>query len=386
MYKSDYLAISIGAFSEINRQLYYDLAAMDKKVVLVFPEELAFTGGIRRYEKVERPDLITAIPMLTQFENPRLTLYKGLKAVIAEHRPKYIYTEYDPASLLGVVLGIWSKKYKFKLMCNSCENLELDMVSVYKREGWRGVAPCIMKNLFILLGKKNIYHVFALGLDGQRIFKNLGFKSVSIIHLGFEEKLFTINNEKREEIRNQLGIVKNVIGYFGRQVPEKGVHILIQALDKLKHLDWTFLMDEFARYKTPYQENVANMLVEYGIKDRVIFFDAPHNEVAWYMNAADIIVVHSITSKKWKEQFGRVAPESMACGCAVLVSDSGTLKELVPDESFIVPEQNVEALTNAIEQLLLNPELRVEMGMKAHIHAHKLYTMKMQAKRIAEIV
>jgi glycosyltransferase involved in cell wall biosynthesis len=103
------------------------------------------------------------------------------------------------------------------------------------------------------------------------------------------------------------------------------------------------------------------------------------------MNAADIIVVHSITSKKWKEQFGRVAPESMACGRAVLVSDSGTLKELVPDKSFIVHEQDIDALAKAIEKLLLNPELRAEMGMKAHLHAHKLYTMKMQAKRITEI-
>jgi glycosyltransferase involved in cell wall biosynthesis len=384
MFKTDYLAISIGCFSEVNRQLYYELAKLGKKVVIVFPEQLPFPEGMRTYEKIVN-NTIVSIPSKTKFKNPRLTQYNGLKKIIEQYRPEYIYTEYDPASLLAVVLGRWSKKFQFKLLCNSCENMELDLQSVYQREGFRGLAPCLMKNLFIKLTKKNIYHIFALGQDGKRIFQNLGYKSVSIIHLGFDEDLFKPNPAKREEIRKELGLHKIVVGYFGRTVPEKGVHILIEALAKLKHLDWQFLMDEFSIYKTPYQQSLVELIHKNGIGDRVVYFDAPHETVAWYMNAADIAVVHSLSSKKWKEQFGRVAPETMACGLAVLVSSSGTLKELVPNESFIIEEKNSTALAHKLEELITHPDLIKEMGTLAQQHAHQKYTMVKQAEIIASI-
>ncbi len=384
MYKSDYVAISIGCFSEVNRQLYYELAKLGKSVTIVFPEQLPFPDGMRTYEKITNTT-VTAIPSKTFFKNPRLTQYKGLKKIIADKRPQYVYTEYDPASLLGVVLGWWSKKYKFKLICNSCENLELDVKSVFQREGVKGILPCLIKNLFIKLSKHNVYHIFALGQDGKRIFENLGYKSVSIIHLGFDELLFAPNPTKRNQIRKELNLTETVIGYFGRTVPEKGVHILIQALAKLKHLQWQFLVDEFSIYKTPYQQSLIDSIAHLGIADRVTYFDAPHETVAWYMCATDIAVVHSLSSKKWKEQYGRVAPETMACGNAVLVSSSGTLKELVPNSSYVIPEGDVNALANKLEELLNNPTLITQMGELAHNHAHSKYTMVKQAQLIASI-
>lgn len=376
-YNCDYLVVSISAFSEINRKLYYEIAEMGKKVVVVFPEYLRFDSGRQRFEPITS-DKITAIPSATVFDNPRITWFKNIGKLVRQYRPRYIYTEYDPASLMGVVLGYYAGKYKARLLCNSCENLELGIPHVYKREGLKGIGPAVMKNFFMRLARPNVHHVFALSSDGERIFKEMHFKNVSINHLGFDEELFRPDAAKRDAIRKELGLKGIVIAYFGRLIHAKGIHILIQALAKIKKEDWTFLIDEFGRYRNSYQEELLARIDEYGIRDRVVFFDAPHEKVSDYMNASDIVVVPSISSKKWKEQFGRVAPEAMACGKTVVVSDSGALKELVPGKQHVVPEQDADALAAFLKKLIHDHEERSRMAEDG-LRRSKMFTIKQQA-------
>ncbi len=381
---TDYLIISIGAFSEINRKVFYEMADMGKKIVLVFPRYLTFSSGVKECEE-PKSNKVIAVALNKVFDNPRITYYKGLKELIKQHNPQFVYTEYDPASLLAVILSIWSKKLDFKLICHSCENMELGMFDIYNREGIRGLLPGAMKNLFLLLVKNRIFHVFTLGLDGQRIFKNLGFKSVSLNHLGFDETIFKPDNQQRIGIRSKLNLNKPVIAYFGRMIPEKGVHILINALSKIKDRNWIFLLDSFGRYKNPYQEKLEALISINELQDRTVFFDADHFEIASYMNAADIVVIPSITSKKWKEQMGRVAPEAMACGKTIIVSDSGTLKELVPNPNQITKEQNVEELANKIIYFLDNPFENEKLANLCLKHTYQRFTIKHQARNILEL-
>jgi glycosyltransferase involved in cell wall biosynthesis len=383
VFKCDYLVISISAFSEINRKLYYEMAELGKKVVVVFPEYLKFDSGKQKYEPVTSDKIVT-IPAETVFDNPRITYFRNIGSIIKKYKPRYIYTEYDPASLMGVVLGYLSRRYGARLLCNSCENLEIGLTHVYKREGYRGLGPAIMKNIFSMLAKPNVHHVFALSKDGERIFRDMNFKNVSINHLGFDEELFRPDAAKREIVRNQLGLNGPVIAYFGRLIHAKGIHILIQALSMIRDEKWTFLIDEFGRYKNPYQEALLQKIKEYGIADRVVFFDAPHEKVSDYMNAADIVVVPSISSKKWKEQFGRVAPEAMACGKAVIVSDSGALKELVPGSGHVIPEQDPQALADFLKKLL-NDQEQLQALCDAGLKRSAVFTIRQQAINLLAI-
>ena len=104
-----------------------------------------------------------------------------------------------------------------------------------------------------------------------------------------------------------------------------------------------FLIDDFGH-------NAATMgwldraIDEAGIRDRTVTFTALHDAMPNYMRAADIVVMPSII----KEQYGRVAPEAMACETAVIVSDAGALPELVGDAGIIVPQGDVVALAKAL--------------------------------------
>jgi len=61
-------------------------------------------------------------------------------------------------------------------------------------------------------------------------------------------------------------------------------------------------------------------------------------DVAEYMNAFDVLVLPSRTRRNWKEQFGRVLVEAMACETCVVGSDSGEIPNVVGDTGLIFHE------------------------------------------------
>ena len=75
--------------------------------------------------------------------------------------------------------------------------------------------------------------------------------------------------------------------------------------------------------------------------------------------AAAVSVIPSL-----EEGFGIPAAEAMGCEIPVIATDAGGLPEVVEDgvTGRIVPKGNVDALTEALDQLLADPALRRQMG------------------------
>jgi glycosyltransferase involved in cell wall biosynthesis len=56
--------------------------------------------------------------------------------------------------------------------------------------------------------------------------------------------------------------------------------------------------------------------------------------------------------------------EALACGTPVVVSDVGSLPEVVGDAALIVDPNDTEALTVALWRLLTDPDLRATLRAK----------------------
>jgi Glycosyltransferase len=90
----------------------------------------------------------------------------------------------------------------------------------------------------------------------------------------------------------------------------------------------------------------------------------------------------TLTAAGWKEQFGHVLIEAMACKVPVIGSDSGEIPHVIADTGLIFPEGNDQALQNSLKQLITQPELAKQLGEKGYQRAMTHYTNKALAQEL----
>ena len=109
---------------------------------------------------------------------------------------------------------------------------------------------------------------------------------------------------------------KPTVVYFGKLIRNKGVHLLLEALDGL---DARAVIVGFGDYR----EDLERMAAEHG--ERVLFTGPlEHRHLVHLLPLADAAVVPSI----FPEAFGMVAAEAAACGCPPLVARHTGLAEV----------------------------------------------------------
>src|SRR5262249_54786207 len=306
----------------------------------------------------------------------RFWSFEGLTDLLKRKRPRIVYLENGPDSLMAWVVGGWCRRSGAFLIANTNENDILPIKEVLR--GWRLKARLrsLRSHIWGRLARGRVSHVVAICEDGRDSMRSIGFRdAVTVTPLGFDPALFFPDASRGAAIRRSLGLTGPVVAYFGRVTRSKGVHILIAALGNLKGQPWQLLMDDFEHESTADTDWLDRAIDQAGIRDRLITFNATHDRIADYMRAADIVVVPSVV----KEQYGRVAPEAMACGCAVVVSDIGALPELVGDAGVIVAPHDVDALAASIGDLLANSQRRAALASRAQARARAELSLDRQA-------
>lgn len=340
------LIVSHACTRAVNRAPYVELMRLGWTVTIVTVATLNEAGKVAEADAID-PDgpAVHLLPLIGG--NARLQRYADLAGLIERIRPAWLIADIDPHSLLAAELAARKKRLGYRLGFISCENLPFGIRALWNRRGIRGAllgAFCTAVRRWV---RPRTDLVFTINTAGERLFQEAGFARVVRTPLGFPETNFHVDDAARSKIRRQLGVTAPVIAYFGRLAPEKGVHILLEALDQLVDLEWHLLLDDF-QSESIYQMQIRKRVATASWAKRVNFIHASHGAVANYMNAADIVVVPSVTTPNWVEQYGRVLPEALACGCRVIAGEVGALPELMGGEGTLVPEADVLALAGAI--------------------------------------
>ena len=78
----------------------------------------------------------------------------------------------------------------------------------------------------------------------------------------------------------------------------------------------------------------------------------------------------------YREGLPKCLLEAAACGLPIVTTDTPGCREVIVDgeEGLLVPPKNAEALANAIERLIRQPNLRKQMGRKARERAIRLFS------------
>ncbi len=128
-----------------------------------------------------------------------------------------------------------------------------------------------------------------------------------------------------------------MIGYLGRFVEEKGIDVLTTALGRIQN-GWRALLVGGG----PNQAQLESWAADSRDRARVVTGVA-HDQVPAHLAAMDVLVAPSLTTPRWREQFGRMLTEAMACGVPVVASDSGEIPHVVGGAGIITPEGDTAA-------------------------------------------
>jgi glycosyltransferase involved in cell wall biosynthesis len=207
---------------------------------------------------------------------------------------------------------------------------------------------------FVVPGKASFEYVLNYGAPEESIF---------IAPNAVDTKFFTERSEamRRDDIthRRILRLPSRFFLFVGRLVKDKGVFDLMRAYGTLSpelrsEIGLVIVGDGAAR---PQLERQAGM-----ISPGAVYFPgfAQREELASYYALAEAFVfpTHS-------DPWGLVVNEAMACGLPIIASNvAGCVADLVEDRwnGRVVKPGDVEALAFAMEELVVNPVMRRQMG------------------------
>lgn len=277
--------------------------------------------------------------------------FHGLRDIIREVNPDIIHIEEEPSSVIAYKTVKVGKKLGSKLVFFTWEN-------IYKNYPF----PFSKFERFVM---KNSDYAICGNLKAKGVIRKKGFsKGVSLLpQFGIDVKVF---KNKKSRVRKKLGLEKEfVIGFLGRLVKQKGLITLMKAAD---NLDCKVLVVGSG----PLREK---LLKDY--PDKIILVDTVrHGNVVDYINAMDCLVLPSESTKKWKEQFGHVIIEAMACGVPVIGSTCGAIPEVVGDAGLVFKEGDHKDLAKKISMITGNKRLRQSMIKKGRKRVLKNFSFE----------
>jgi glycosyltransferase involved in cell wall biosynthesis len=160
-------------------------------------------------------------------------------------------------------------------------------------------------------------------------------------------------------------------------VEEKGVQVLLQAVEELAG-EWRLRI----LGSGPKQSQLEALTQRLGITDRVSFESPiPSAQMPAFYNQLNTLVLPSLTRPHWKEQFGRVLIEAMACGVPVVGSRSGEIPHVIGQAGLTFTEGDTQELRARLSQLMDDPALCTDLSRRGREQVLAHYT---QAKIAAE--
>jgi len=199
----------------------------------------------------------------------------------------------------------------------------------------------------------------------------------------------------QDEAKEYVGVPedRHLILFVGRIAPLKGIDTLLEAIGLLCEQGFLDAVpiavaviggepDASRDELSAAMQSLERFCEERGLKEIVRFLGRrDQDSLPYYYSAADVVVVPS-----HYESFGLVALEAMACGRAVVASETGGLAFLIRDgeTGFHVPAGDPSALAGRLAELLSDPGLREQMGKEACAYAGQ-FAWPLIADRILDL-
>lgn len=364
------LVASHAGVLEVNRAVYVELAKLGFEVSFLVPEswkgdliqDLHFQKGIS-----EESCRFTTKPLVFS-GNGSLFFYKSLSGVPKDF--DLLIIDEEPWSLSALQLSLWAGNRR-KIF--------------YTKQNLKKKIPWIFRLL-----EKVVFHSSTAALtvesEVEEVLRWKGYsKKIFDFPHSYDPELFQpLSKEEKAKKRIELGLdpEKVTLLYCGRLTEEKGILDFLSILQKIESSQLQCLIVG----NGPLESRIKN---EFQGRPFLKLFPAiPHLQVGRTMAVGDVLVLPSRTQSNWKEQFGRVIVEAMACGLAVIGSDSGAIARVIDrcGGGHWFPEGNLEEFLKVTKNLVQNTGLRMKLQERGQEYVAKNLTHEALARSLAKII
>jgi glycosyltransferase involved in cell wall biosynthesis len=289
--------------------------------------------------------------------------YVGLRRRIREFRPDIVHIDEEPYNLATWQALYYARQAGAKTLFFSWQNINRRYPPPFRwGESW------------VL---RTVDHAIAGTDSAAQVWREKGYRGrVSVIpQFGIDPAMFTPPIERLNER-------PFTIGYMGRLVEEKGVHLLLDAAAQLEDHNWQIRVIGGG----PQRATLEDWVKRLGLGARVQFCDwLPSIEMPKQYHTLDALVLPSLTRPNWKEQFGRVLIEAMASGVPVVGSDSGAIPDVIGSAGLIFAEGDAHALAMHLHQLQQSPDLREHLQLKGRERVLAYFTHRQVAEATVRV-
>lgn len=235
----------------------------------------------------------------------------------------------------------------------------------------------IIKNVIL---KKNVKYADILASTSycmaKQLKKVMGDENLEVFvtPFGVDTKLFDSDKFSKKNSNDIiLGIIKSLQPKYGIDVFIESVGVLLKRLyeRQLKDIAQRIKVEIYGDGEQ--KEELINRVNELSMTKIVSFIDRiPNSQVPERISRFSVFCATSVLNS---ESFGVSVVEAMAMKVPVVVSDVDGYKEVVEDKKtgIIVKRGNIEELAEALETMVLDEELRKELGENGRRRVEKLY-------------
>lgn len=135
-----------------------------------------------------------------------------------------------------------------------------------------------------------------------------------------------------------------------RLVKEKGVYDLLYAWRRFAGQSGDKIL--LIAGSGPERKNLKRLASEWQINSSVIFLDyLPNNQLCGLYGRAKALILASLPTPLWQEQFGYVLAEAITNGCPVISTYSGAIPEVVGEAGILVAPGNPVEIFDALTRM-----------------------------------
>lgn len=281
---------------------------------------------------------------------------------------------------------------------------------IYAHYGSNGLIGAILKEADVFRGKLiTTFHGYDMSTfiakKGVNVYKKL-FKHGDIflpISDFWKEKLIDMGCSKDKIIVHRMGINVDEFKFKDRKLgcdgvkiitiarlaEKKGLEYSIRAVANLIRANLGFNIEYTIIGEGPLRKNLENLLLEEGMNNNIKLLGRMNqSEIKGYMDDAHVFILSSVTALDGDmEGIPVVLMEAQACGLPVVSTHHSGIPEVVLDgkSGFLVPERDVDALSEKLYFLITHTELWPDMGRAGRRFMEGRYDVQRLNQRLVKI-